>query len=115
VSDTSKSVSLLSTIISKQYHFMTSSDRFPIPVRSSVKSNLTAWCCQNLSSRALNALTVQASTLLFVIVREAISIEFRDALSWKLLHADDLAVTAENEEELIKKFNRRKDEWRVKV
>jgi len=26
-----------------------------------------------------------------------------------LLHADDLAVTAENEEELIKKFNRRKD------
>ena len=27
-----------------------------------VKSNFTNWCCQNLSKRALNALTVQAST-----------------------------------------------------
>ena len=41
---------------------MTSSDRFPVPVRSDVKSNLTDWCFQNLSKRALNALTVQAST-----------------------------------------------------
>ena len=41
---------------------MTSSDRFPEPVRSAVKSNLTDWCFQNLSKRALNALTVQAST-----------------------------------------------------
>ena len=41
---------------------MTSSDRFPVPVRSAVKSNFTDWCCQNLSKRALNALTVQAST-----------------------------------------------------
>ena len=41
---------------------MTSSDRFPVPVRSAVKSNLTDWCSQNLSKRALNALTVQAST-----------------------------------------------------
>ena len=41
---------------------MTSSDRFPVPVRSAVKSNFTSWCCQNLSKRALNALTVQAST-----------------------------------------------------
>ena len=32
------------------------------PVRSAVKSNLTDWCFQNLSKRALNALTVQAST-----------------------------------------------------
>ena len=38
------------------------SDRFPVPVRSAVKSNLTDWCFQNLSKRALNALTVQAST-----------------------------------------------------
>jgi len=38
------------------------SDHFPVPVRSTVKSNLTAWCCQNLSGRALNALTVQEST-----------------------------------------------------
>jgi len=41
---------------------MTSSDRFPVPVRSAVKSNLTDWCFQKLSKRALNALTVQAST-----------------------------------------------------
>ena len=41
---------------------MTSSDRFPVPVRSAVKSNLNDWCFQNLSKRALNALTVQAST-----------------------------------------------------
>jgi len=27
---------------------MTSSDQFPVPVRSAVKSNLTAWCCPNL-------------------------------------------------------------------
>jgi len=44
------------------YQFMTSSDRFTVPIRSAVKSNLTAWCCQNLSTRALNVLTVQAST-----------------------------------------------------
>ena len=36
---------------------MTSSDRFPVPVRSAVKSNFTNWRCQNLSKRALNALT----------------------------------------------------------
>ena len=41
---------------------MTSSDRFSVPVRSAEKSNFTNWCCQNLSKRALNALTVQAST-----------------------------------------------------
>jgi len=38
VSDTSKSASLLSTAINEPYHFMTSSDRFPVPVRSVVKS-----------------------------------------------------------------------------
>jgi len=41
---------------------MISSDWFPVPVRSAAKSNLAAWCCQNLSSRALNAITVQATT-----------------------------------------------------
>ena len=29
---------------------------------SAVKSNFTNWCCQNLSKRAVNALTVQASS-----------------------------------------------------
>ena len=32
------------------------------PLNPPLKSNLTDWCFQNLSKRALNALTVQAST-----------------------------------------------------
>ena len=35
---------------------------FRYPVRSAVNSNFTNRCCRNLSERALNALTVQAST-----------------------------------------------------
>jgi len=45
------------------------------------------------------------SQLLFAIVMEAISREFRVALPWELLYADDLAVIAETEEELIKRLN----------
>ena len=51
------------------------------------------------------------SPLLFVIVMEAISRVFRVALPWELLYADDLAVIAETEEELIKRFN----EWKYNV
>jgi len=47
--------------------------------------------------------------LSFVIVVEAISREFRVALPWELLYADDLAVTAEIEKELIKRLNEWKD------
>ena len=43
--------------------------------------------------------------ILVVIVMEAISREFRVALPWKLLYADDLVVTAETEENLIKRLN----------
>ena len=43
---------------------MTSSDRFPVPVRSAVKSNVTNWRCQNLSKRALNSLTYSLLMLL---------------------------------------------------
>ena len=49
------------------------------------------------------------SPLLLVVVMEAIPREFRVALSWELLHADDLAVIAETEEELIKRLNEWKD------
>ena len=49
------------------------------------------------------------SSLLFVIVMEAISREFRVALPWELLYADDLAAIAEREEELIKRLNEWKD------
>jgi len=44
-----------------------------------------------------------------MIVTEAISREFRAALPWELLYADDLAVVTETEEELIKKLNVWKD------
>ena len=49
------------------------------------------------------------SPLLFMIVMEVISREFRVALLWELLYTDDLAVIAETEEELIKKLNDWKD------
>ena len=51
------------------------------------------------------------SPLLFVIVMEAICREFSVALPWELLYADDLAVIAETEEELIKRLN----EWNDNV
>ena len=38
------------------------------------------------------------SPLLFVIVMEALSREFRVALPWQLLHADDLVMIAETED-----------------
>jgi len=40
---------------------------------------------------------------------EAISREFRVVVPWDLLYADDLAVIAETEEELIKRLNEWKD------
>jgi len=55
----------MSNLIKKLYDFKTSSDRFPVPVKSAVKSYLTAWCDQNLSNCALNELTVLASTTEF--------------------------------------------------
>ena len=45
---------------------------------------------------------------------EAISREFRVALPWELLYADDLAVIAENEEELIKRLHEWKDNMESK-
>ena len=51
------------------------------------------------------------SPLLFVIVMEAISREFRVALPWELLYADDLVVIVETEEDLIKRLN----EWKNTV
>jgi len=49
------------------------------------------------------------SPLLFVIVMEALSRQFRVALPWELLYADDLVVIAENEDDLIKRLNEWKD------
>jgi len=47
------------------------------------------------------------SPLLFVVNTEALSREFRVALPWELLYADDLVVIAETENDLIKRLN----EW----
>ena len=41
--------------------------------------------------------------LLFMIVMEALSREFRIGLPWELLYADDLVVVAETEDDQIKK------------
>jgi len=49
------------------------------------------------------------SPLLFVIAMEAIFKEFRVALPWELLHAGDLVMIAESEEDLIKRPNEWKD------
>ena len=49
------------------------------------------------------------SPLVFVIVIEALSREFRVALPWVLLYADDLVVIAETEDNLIKRLNEWKD------
>jgi len=40
---------------------------------------------------------------------EVLSREFRVALPWELLYADDLVVIAETEDDLIKRLNERKD------
>jgi len=43
------------------------------------------------------------------MVMEALSREFRVALPWELLYADDLIVIAESEEDLTKRLNEWKD------
>jgi len=40
---------------------------------------------------------------------EALSREFRVALPWELLYADDLVVIVETEDDLIKRLNEWKD------
>ena len=49
------------------------------------------------------------SPLLFNIVLEALSREFREGLPWELLYADDLALMAVTKEELLEKVKRWKD------
>ena len=44
------------------------------------------------------------SPLLFIIVLEALSRDFRTGVPWELLYADDLALIAESLEECIAKF-----------
>jgi len=46
------------------------------------------------------------SPLLFSIVLEALSREFREGLPWELLYADDLALMAETKDQLVEKIKR---------
>ena len=55
------------------------------------------------------------SPMLFVIVMEAISREFRVALRWELLYANESVVIAETKEDLIKRLNEWKNMWRIEV
>ena len=52
------------------------------------------------------------SPLLFIIVSEALSREFREGLPIELLYADDLVSVAESEELLIEKLRKWKKDGR---
>ena len=54
------------------------------------------------------------SPLLFVIVLEALSCEFRTGTPWELLYSDDLVISAETEEGLKMKLNKWKTEMEAK-
>jgi len=45
------------SLVVMYFLLLLNSDRFPVPIRSVVKLNLTAWCNKILSDLALNALT----------------------------------------------------------
>ena len=50
------------------------------------------------------------SPLLFIIVLEALSREFRTGCPWELLYADDLMISAESMEEMLVKLKTWKSE-----
>ena len=54
------------------------------------------------------------SPLLFIIVLEALSREFRTGCPWELLYADDLMISAESKEELLVKVKTWKTEMEKK-
>ena len=55
------------------------------------------------------------SPLLFVMVIEALSREFRVALPWELLYADDLGVIPETEDDLIERLMSGRILWRIEA
>ena len=54
------------------------------------------------------------SPLLFIIVLDALSREFRTGCPWELLYADKLIISAESMEELLEKVKTRKTEMEKK-
>ena len=55
------------------------------------------------------------SPLLFIIVLESLSREFRTGCPWELLYADDLMINAESMEELLVKVQTWKTEMEKKA
>ena len=49
------------------------------------------------------------SPLLFIIVLEALSLEFKVGCPWELLYADDLAIIASTLEELLERLQKWKE------
>jgi len=71
-----------------------------------------ATSCKNSNGFEVNVGMHQGSALrplLFVILMEALSREFRVAIPLEMLNAGDLVVIAETEEDLIKRLNEWKD------
>ena len=54
------------------------------------------------------------SPLLFVIVLEALSMEFRTGCPWEILYADDLMVSAQSMDELLVKLRKWRSEMEKK-
>ena len=88
-------------------------------VRSMYENAQSRVRINNLFSEAINV-TVGVhqgsvlSPLLFVIVMEALSGEFRVGCPWELLYADDLAITAETLDSLRDKLKKWKDVLELK-
>ena len=53
------------------------------------------------------------STLLFVVVMQETTREARSEGLWDLLYADDLVITAESEEDAVRKFGAWTKEWKL--
>ena len=76
-----------------------------------------------LNERESNAFSVRVgvhqgsvlSPLLFIIVLEDLSREFREGLPMELLYADDLVLMAESEELLMEKLRKWKMGWKQRV
>ena len=66
------------------------------------------WCWRGCSSGLC------LSPLLFIIVLEALSREFRTGCPWELLYADDLMISARSKEELLVKVKTWKTEMEKK-
>ena len=54
------------------------------------------------------------SPLVFIIVLEALSTEFRTGVPWELLYADDLVLIADSEDKLTDKLRLGKKDLKIR-